>query len=599
MSDSRRLPSVSAAPPVTQRVSSEASNFIWKKFSYHGGRDRLVAGKLYLVSFLITGLLLRWLQDKNATVLDKVCFYLGMVFFVGLSGVIAHKAASVNAASRVFLEKLQVMLKDPELQEAVRKVLDRSITYPASKIVTLDCTLPEQDRVDLAFVLEHMTNWNRGSEQFVQMLTPCVHAQYVNPALMRLWFDTGVSPEQQLLRQMEEWQVDRLLHKGGFNYLTWCVESVKLNLIKFLPLLMEMEDAIHFERADLEDVLRHIDAAYQSDLEVFNFDESIKVPLANFSAAFLAVVKKHLAHDWRQTSAKFFTGAFGWELFARLYSLACGQSYSFGSSGFDNGFKPGYWLVTGIGAALALNIGILGSQYVLSKFCKGIEVSRYHTLCLQLLFSVTIVDGLWQPIADISALYQKLLCDIDPSLYFVSMMITWGLYLVPSFLFKALHNWSNVVHVEDSGQKKFICSDEFVAWLALLYTSFLYSPEYFYSCTGLDFTGPTLIAIFLDCLVAGAGAVWPVMIAMTIQNHVVLKKFQQGLDDVVEDHPDIVEHSLPQTEGEGLDESLLAGRARGQLSPLIRCGRWVEGVACKATEAYVGAVRAAGNCFPS
>lgn len=581
-----------------------AFNYVWNRFTLHGTKAKLVTAQVYGLSFMLAGVMLDWLGDKEATTYSKVMSCIGLVVLVGLSGFMIYENTSSNAASRVLLEKLQAMLKDSELQQAVRKVLNRSVVYPASKILTLDCSLPKQDKIDLGFVLEHMANWNMGSEIFAQMLEGPMgvvggsrRVEYALAALMRLWFDTDVLPEQQLLRQLEEWQIDRLLHKGGFNYLAWCAESVKLSLIKFIPLLVQ--SAAHFSEADLEAELRHVDAGYQHELDEFNRDEVVKVSLASYSAAFLEVIGKHLAHDWWQTSSKFFMGAFSWELSGRLYSLACGQTYSYGSSAY-NGFKFGYWLVTGVGAALALNVGILGSQYILSKFHKGLDVSRYYTLCRQLLFSVTIADALWQPIADVSALYEGLLHNIHPALYPVSMVIACGLYLIPSFLFKALHNWSNVVHVENSGQKKFVCSDEFVALLVLLYTSFLYSPMFFYHCTGLDFTAMTPAAILLDSLVAGIGAVWPVMIVMAIQNQVTLKNFKKGLDGVVEGHPDVVGYSLSPIEREECSsEALLTrGGVGSSASPLVRCGQWAQSAAHAAVETYFGAVRAAGACFP-
>jgi hypothetical protein len=228
---------------------------------------------------------------------------------------------------------------------------------------------------------------------------------------------------------------------------------------------------------------------------------AVTITLSNFILAFAKAQKKTLRHDALQTSFKVFSGAFGWQL-AFLLSLAL-LKYNYDAADLHLGKKIAIWLLTGLLAAIFLDLGIIMTQCYLSHYHNGIPPHRFTQLCLILLVSVTISDGLWQPFTDIGATCFAAIS--SPAIaYPVSSLVYLILYSLEAAIFQFVHNnLTGLQHGEE--QIEFICDDSFDFALLLAYSGFNMMPTLFYSFVAESSTSNYVLNCLISCLVAGAG----------------------------------------------------------------------------------------------
>ncbi|MBV53722.1 MAG: hypothetical protein CL816_06675 [Coxiellaceae bacterium] len=493
----------------------------------------LVSSKVYFTTLVF--------QMISLELLSKKQWISGLL--IGCASLMAssplyHLFLSHNVLMKNFLSQLQTVEEDPESVTRIKQVLQQQVDFyeDHQNVMANSIRLPDQIVQDLRNILGFFDSLEDSNRCINNM--PIFNSGLFSRAIAYLVFDTRTPVSEQIHRLYLSHQVSRVEHKGGNNYLAWNIEERQYNLQK----LLEMAKTHQIIRSELniDTALRHTtDAEYLAELQDMLNDEinlADKVLFTHLKKGLVMLAEKHMQHDFWQTSSKFFTGAFGWQLSARCYQLLLNDQFDPNDFRLDDWQSHvGYWCITGIGAAWMLNLGIVLAQYSFAKFDKGIDVSRYRVLLIQLLISVTIADGLWQAIANWSQFVETRLSAILPGLDYLAPLMTWKLFLdIPSLLFKSIHNMTNRVHEPGSGQMVFICNDSFVGLLALLYTSFLYTSRMVLSITQWDFSDHSLSSIMADSLLCALCAVLPTMWLMTQKDHYHLKDYAEDLDGVIE-----------------------------------------------------------------
>ena len=469
----------------------------------------------FTAPLILHGFMLKLLGEPKTKSNDKI--YVGVLFavFTLLLGLYLYFISRNNYQEREDFKKLQALLEKSDIVKLIQAALEANLTLSQSEILQPEIILSDRDRADAEWMLHCIKTWARSNNELAEILpvlftavTGQVIPQPFQDAMGRLMFEAGISPLKQIEAKLDSYNIPRTFGKGGFYLLGTHVHSENVNLKQLFD-LVRAGDLISLELFLLHDV-EHYKAILTELCE--NPDP---VAYAAFKKVFLEGVQKALMHDGVQTTFKLGLGAFGWQC---AYRIFLGNTQYSSSFFVWNWQKPLLWFSTGVGASTALSSGILMSQLWLSHQHQGINSARFKTLLLQLMFSVTVADSLWQPCADLGILYVAIWKTIQPEIacYIVEPIVFFMIYLSLSFFFKEIHNWTNLVHEENSGQRKFVCTNEFVGILASTYWSFKVIFGLISSQTNLaEFNAKN---IFIDCLLAGVCSAFLPMLLITGQN---------------------------------------------------------------------------------
>lgn len=482
----------------------------------------------FTAPLLLHGFMLKLLGEPKMKTDDKVIVGIMFSAFTLFLGFYLYFVARNNYQEREDLKKLQAILEKPEIMILIQAALEKNLTFSESEALQPEIILSESDRAKAEWMLSYIEAWTHSSNQLAEILptlftvvTGQIIPQPYQDAIGKLMFQAGISPLKQIELKLDSWNITRTFGKGGLYLLSTHVHSENVNLKELLDLV----------RADnpmlLDSLVLHDNTNYKAALAHL-CDSPDPVVYTEFKKTFLEVVKTVLIHDTVQTTFKLGLGAFGWQCAYRIFLGNTPYSSSFSSMTWQ---KPLLWMSTGVGAAIALNAGILTSQSWLSSQHQGIEVARFKTLSLQLMFSVTVADSLWQPCADLGTLYVAFWRAIQPDIGEIMEPIAFFIiYLSLSFFFKEIHNWTNLVHRENSGQRKFICTNEFVGILAATYWSF--KVIFGLVASRVNLTEYKAMNVFLDCLLAGGCSAFLPMLLLIGQS----SRKMQALSNSLEKH---------------------------------------------------------------
>lgn len=505
------------------RVSTPAPRGLMKNFLWSMKFSSILMLHTYMLSVLGSKK-----SDADTKIIAGALFSVFTVFI----SIVLYLVAQRNEEEREYLKKLQAVLKKPYRLQLIQTALEKNLTFSPNEELQPDIWLSEEDLAEIRWGLTFIRRWTESSNQLAELIPTlflAVTGQQIIPqpyqeAMGRLLLQAYVSPLQQIEEKLTMYEIDRTFGKGGLYYVSTNIHYQNIKLDELLKLVQK-----NIELVCLESLSLHMDAGYEQALIDLS-DTPDPVTYATFKVAFLKTVKKMLEHDAIQTTLKLALGAAGWQLMYRIY---------LGSSNFfyDPSFlvfgwkKPLLWLSTGVGAAFALNAGIIASQFWLARYHGGVRLAHFQTLCAQLLFSVILADGLWQPFADLGTLYVGILHDIQPWLAYVAEpLVFFVAYLALSFFFKEMHNWTNRVHVENSGQKKFVCTNEFVGILTATYWSFkVIFGAVSFSAHLEKFTASHVL---LDSLLAGLCSAFLPMLLMIGQNTRKMQSLTDGMEKV-------------------------------------------------------------------
>lgn len=502
----------------------------------------LMSNALYL-SRLIPALLLHTialfeLGSKKTD--NKTKIYIGFTFALMSAGIgiMLFSTLTSNIAERNYLKKIQAILNKPRLLTLIQKALEENLTILDSETFAPDITLTDKEKEEAQFGLDFLNSWDRSSNELAQVLPRLFQLasgsqlipQPFADAMGRLLFQANIPVFKQIEDKIAMHEIDRTYGKGGSYYLSTSIDQKGLNLTT----LLDLARANHINNISLETLTLHSDSEYEDAL-VALADHPNAVKFEQFKKAFLKTVERTLLHDQVQTVLKLGLGAFGWQLAYRLYLGNLNETYNPELADLPTNkiaLWAGLWISTGVGAAIALNLGILISQDILSRYNGGINANRFHTLCGQLFFSVIAVDSLWQPFTDLSMLYLSVLQTIHPLLADIAKPIVLFIaYMSMSFFFKELHNWTNRAHTENSGQKIFTCNNEFVGILTAAYFGF--NVIVGLTTSQLDLTTFTFTNVLIDCVLAGLCTALLPALLISGQNYKKMQTLTKDMTDRV------------------------------------------------------------------
>ncbi len=575
---------VPSSPSPSGRSSALGSHFTYNLIN--SSKYAVLSSKVYYMTLVF--------QMVSLELLSKKQWISGLL--IGCGTLIAasplyHLFLSHNVLMKNFLSQLQTVEEDSEIVAKIKVALQQQVDFYHDGQFTLadPIQLPGHTVQDLRAIRGYFDSLE-ASNQRINDMSVFNHSSFAR-TITYLVFDTRTPVSEQINRLYLSRQVSRVEHKGGNNYLAWNIEERQYNLQKLLEIAKNHQ--IIRSELNIDTAIRHAtDEEYLVELQGLldsEIDLADKVSFTDLKKGLILLAEKHMQHDFWQTSNKFFTGAFGWQLSARCYQLWSDEHFNPNNFHLNDWQSHiGFWCMTGVGAAWMLNLGIILTQYSFAKFDKGIDVSRYRVLLVQLMISVTIADGLWQPIANWGQFIETRLSAILPGLDYLAPLMTWKLFLdIPSLFFKSIHNVTNRIHKPGSGQMVFICNDSFVGLLALLYTSFLYTTRLVLFATQWDFSDNSLSNIMADSLLCALCALLPTMWLMAEQDRYHLKDYAKDLECVIKPIPR--DH---ESQSEGSDTE---GQAINTTSSF-----WAQlrSVPEKLARSYDAAVRACIDCYP-
>lgn len=303
--------------------------------------------------------------------------------------------------------------------------------------------------------------------------------------------------------------VDLADGRSGPNQMAYNLDSYDLNLCHIIALAKANEIAAHREEPNREAaydmqklLVGHQQEEYKHQLDAL-IEQPKNISIETMIPIYLNAARETLVHDAIQTTVKLGSAAAAWQ-----FSFMLGQfmlNYSSYQAKDLTWKKPIIWVMTGIGAAAGLDLGILLSQLLLHKVRNGEHPQKYLFLCYQLFFSCALADALWQPLTDIGDIYFNFMSNANPALgYMIGIPFYFILYALESFAFKTIHNLLNLFHPGGS-QSRFDCNNRFVALLTIAYCSFKLMPTLFAIITGLSLSSLTFVEALVACCVAGIG----------------------------------------------------------------------------------------------
>jgi len=218
---------------------------------------------------------------------------------------------------------------------------------------------------------------------------------------------------------------------------------------------------------ELQPLLPHTDAGAAGAGDA-NADQ---ITLEVFILVLLRVVAKISRHDTKQIFWKLASGAAGWLLAELLFEN-------------DLASWPLYLAEGGL-ATTGVFVGMLTSQALLGQN-GGHPAGALLRVALELVISVTIADGLWQPAANIVAeLVNSDDFDNEALLTLARIIPYYVMFLLPAIVFSLLQNTANLISRKTNclatiggiAQQEFAPDANFTAIVAITYFAFALLPE--------------------------------------------------------------------------------------------------------------------------
>ncbi|MCD8573785.1 MAG: hypothetical protein LRY30_01260 [Gammaproteobacteria bacterium] len=292
-----------------------------------------------------------------------------------------------NHREREYLKKFQAIIEKPKRLQLIQSALAHTIKLEDNEAWQDDIILTEEELPEVQRGLEFVERWTTYSHQlatFIPELFQMATGQQFIPrpwqqAIARLLIQANIPPVQQIEDKLIQYEIDRTYGKGGAYYISTHIEQQGLNLIPLFDLARSSRITIDLNRLLIQET------SYEEALTRLINDPSNPIVYNDFKNVFLQTVKKILLHDTLQTTIKLAFGAFGWQLSDRIFIGATGYVHDPNILSWS-WQTPLLFLITGLGAAISLNIGILASQYSLSRYDHGVHTKRYVIIMLSIIF---------------------------------------------------------------------------------------------------------------------------------------------------------------------------------------------------------------------